>query len=405
MTSKYNYDQLLSSEVKSLKPSAIRHFFDLANRMKGEIISLSIGEPDFVTPWLLREAGILAIEDGYTHYSPNRGFHDLLEELAQYLAERFEAPYRPEDELLLTVGGSEAIDLALRALINPGDEVVIPEPAYVAYEACTHLSGAQIRHLALSADDEFRLTAEKLRTVMNENTKVVLTGFPNNPTGATMSRHDWLQVAELLDDFPNCILISDELYAELSYGECHVSPASIERLRNRCIMIGGFSKAFAMTGWRLGYAAGPDPLISAMGKIHQYMIMSAPTLSQKVALAALRAPRNSNGEIELLVEMRDAYDARRRFILKRLSEIGLPCFEPRGAFYVFPSIAEFGLSSNQFCERLLEEKYLAVVPGSAFGPSGESYVRISYAASMAQIRTAMERLEDFVSTLRTASKS
>ncbi|MGI6298538.1 MAG: pyridoxal phosphate-dependent aminotransferase [Saccharofermentanales bacterium] len=388
-----NQEQFLSDRVNSIPPSAIRRFFDLANEMKGSVISLSIGEPDFVTPWNVRSAGIYSLEDGNTHYSPNQGFIELREAITAYLKRRFNMSYDARSEVLVTVGGSEAIDLAVRSLINPGDEVIIPEPCFVAYKACTLLAGGVPVPVSCSAENDFKLLPEALERALTPRTKLLIMGYPNNPTGAVMSRQDLERIADVLRD-RDIFVLSDELYAELTYPpQEHCSISECGDLRDRTIVINGFSKAFAMTGWRIGYAAGPAVIIAAMNKIHQYAIMSSPTTAQHAATAAL-----SNGD-EAVVEMRNEYNQRRRFVIDACRKAGLLSFEPLGAFYAFPNITATGLSSTEFCERFLKEEKVAIVPGNAFGDCGEGYVRISYAASMENIREAMLRLNRFVGRL------
>ena len=384
----------LSDHVRSLPPSAIRRFFDMANELKGQVISLSIGEPDFVTPWPVREAGIYSLELGNTHYSPNQGFMNLREAISDYMLRRFSITYAPNTDIVVTVGGSEAIDLCVRALINPGDEVIIPEPCFVAYQACVRLAGGVPVPVDCTPDDGFKLTPEKLKAALSEKTKLVMLGYPNNPTGAVLSREENQALADIILAH-DCLVLSDELYAELTYEPAqHSSIASLEGMRDRTVIIGGFSKAFAMTGWRIGYACGPAVLVTAMNKIHQYAIMSSPTTAQEAAVEAL-----SRSE-EYIAPMREEYNRRRRFVVHACREAGLACFEPFGAFYVFPDIRITGLDSNAFCEQFLQEEKVAIVPGSAFGASGEGYVRISYAASMDSIREAMVRLKRFVARRR-----
>lgn len=379
----------LSQYVRSVPASGIRKFFDLANEMKGQVISLSIGEPDFVTPWSVREAGIYSLELGSTHYSPNQGFIRLREAICRYMDQRFSLPYQPENEIVVTVGGSEAIDLCVRALINPGDEVVIPEPCFVAYQACVSLSGGIPVSVSCTAENAFKVTAEQLEQAITPKTKLVMLGYPNNPTGAVLEREDVAALAEVLVRH-DCLVLSDELYAELTYAPAkHVSIAGMPGMRERSVVIGGFSKAFAMTGWRIGYACGPSVLIGAMNKIHQYAIMCSPTTAQAAAEEAI------NNAEELISPMRDEYNLRRRYVVNACRDAGLACFEPLGAFYVFPDIRSTGLDSSTFCEQFLKTEKVAIVPGHAFGASGEGHVRISYAASMENIREAMIRLKHF----------
>lgn len=383
-----NYDELLSPAAKEMRPSGIRKFFDLAADMP-HCISLGVGEPDFKTPWSVRDAGIRSLEQGRTKYTANAGLKELRAEICNYLARRFDLSYEAQN-VLVTVGGSEAIDLAIRALVKPGDEVIIPEPCFVCYEPITQLVGGVPVHIATRAEDEFRLTAEQLRAAITPRTKLLIFPYPNNPTGAVMSAADMQAIAEVLRD-TNIMVLSDEIYSELTYGlDRHVSFASLPGMAERTIVVNGFSKSYAMTGWRLGYAVGPVPVIKVMTKIHQSCIMSAPTTSQYAAITALR---QCDDQIEM---MRDEYNRRRRYVVKSLNDMGLTCFEPRGAFYVFPSIQISGLSSEEFCERLLKEKEVAIIPGSAFGACGDGYARISYAYSVDHLQTAMHRIRAFL---------
>ena len=383
-----NYDELLAPAAKAMRPSGIRKFFDLAADMP-HCISLGVGEPDFKTPWSVRDAGIRSLELGRTKYTANAGLKDLRKEICTYLQRRFELHYQ-EENVLVTVGGSEAIDLAIRALVQPGDEVVIPEPCFVCYEPITQLTGGVPVHIATRAEDQFRLTAEQLRAAITPKTKLLIFPYPNNPTGAVMSAAEVEEIAAVLRE-TNVLVLSDEIYSELTYGlDRHVSIASLPGMAERTIVVNGFSKSYAMTGWRLGYAVGPAPLIKVMTKIHQSCIMSAPTTSQYAAITALR---QCDDQIEM---MRDEYNRRRRYVVKALNEMGLTCFEPRGAFYVFPSIQISGLTSSEFCEQLLREKEVAIIPGSAFGASGEGYARISYAYSVDHLQTAMKRIREFL---------
>ncbi len=385
-----NLDNFLSERVKSVPPSAIRRFFDMANELKGQVISLSIGEPDFVTPWGIREAGIYSLEQGNTHYSPNQGYIELREAISRYLKKRFKLHYSPKSQIIVTVGGSEAIDIAVRSVINPGDEVIIPEPCFVAYKSCVLLAGGIPVTLATRAEDNFVLLPEQVKAAITPKTKLLMLGYPNNPTGAVMSREQLQAIVDVIRDEP-ILVLSDELYAELSYEPAtHCSIAELDGMIDRTILIGGFSKAFAMTGWRIGYVCGPEVLISSMNKIHQYIIMSSPTTAQDAAIEALN---HSHDHVE---PMRQEYNRRRRFIVHACNEMGLSCFEPLGAFYAFPNISSTGLLSNEFCERFLQEEKVAIVPGTAFGECGEGFVRISYASSMENIREAMVRLKRFV---------
>jgi len=395
-----NHSAFLSEQVNAIPPSAIRRFFDLANEMKGEVISLSIGEPDFVTPWSIREAGIYSLEQGYTHYSPNQGYMELREAISEYMIRRYSLTYSPSSDILITVGGSEAIDLAARALINPGDEVIIVEPCFVAYKATVVLAHGVPVIVPTTAENNFKLIADDLEAAITDKTKLVMIGYPNNPTGATMTREELSSVAAVLERHPNVIILSDELYSELTYGEEeHCSIASFPELFDRTIVVNGFSKAYAMTGWRIGYACGPAEFIGAMNKIHQYCIMSSPSTAQYAAIEAAR-----NGDKDIL-EMRAEYNRRRRVIVNGCRQAGLSCFEPFGAFYAFPGIHALGIDSNTFCERFLCEKKVAIVPGKAFGNCGEGYVRISYAAALEDIKEAMVRMKDFVQDLINEGKT
>ena len=383
-----NYDSILAPAAKEMRPSGIRRFFDMAAEMP-HCISLGVGEPDFKTPWAVRDAGIRSLEQGRTKYTANAGLMQLRQEICRYLSRRFELDYQP-NEVVVTVGGSEAIDLCIRALVQPGDEVIIPEPCFVCYEPITQLTGGVPVHIATKAEDDFRLTADQLRAAITPKTKLLVLPFPNNPTGGVMSAADLEAIAEVLRG-TDIMVLSDEIYSELTYGlDRHVSIASLPGMRERTIVVNGFSKSYAMTGWRLGYAVGPQPIIKVMTKIHQSCIMSAPTTSQYAAITALR---QCDDAIET---MRDEYNRRRRYVVKALNEMGLTCFEPRGAFYVFPSIQISVLSSEEFCERLLHEKEIAIVPGNAFGSSGEGFARISYAYSVEHLETAMRRIRAFL---------
>ena len=383
-----NYDELLAPAAKAMRPSGIRKFFDLAADMP-HCISLGVGEPDFKTPWSVRDAGIRSLELGRTKYTANSGLKELRGEICNYLQRRFDLHYK-EENILVTVGGSEAIDLTIRAVVQPGDEVIIPEPCFVCYEPITQLTGGVPVHIATRAEDQFRLTADQLRAAITPRTKLLIFPYPNNPTGAVMSAAEMEEIAAVLRE-TNVLVLSDEIYSELTYGlDRHVSIASLPGMAERTIVVNGFSKSYAMTGWRLGYAACPAPLVKVMTKIHQSCIMSAPTTSQYAAITALR---QCDDQIEM---MRDEYNRRRRYVVKALNEMGLTCFEPRGAFYVFPSIQISGLTSSEFCEQLLREKEVAIIPGSAFGASGEGYARISYAYSVDHLQTAMKRIREFL---------
>lgn len=382
----------LSEVVQNIKPSGIRKFFDIVSEMK-DAISLGVGEPDFDTPWHIRDEGIFALEKGKTFYTSNSGLKELREEICNYLKRKQNISYNPVSEVIVTVGGSEAIDIGLRALVNPGDEVIIPQPSYVSYEPCAVLAGAKPVIINLKAENEFRLTPEGLKSAITDKTKVLILPYPNNPTGAIMERKDLEEIAKIIID-NDIYVMSDEIYAELTYKGEHVSIASLDGMKERTILINGFSKAYAMTGWRLGYACAPEEIIKQMTKIHQFAIMCAPTTSQYAAVEALK---NGDDDVE---SMRQAYNQRRRFLLNAFREMGLECFEPYGAFYVFPCIKEFGMTSEEFATRFLEEERVAAIPGNAFGESGEGFLRISYAYSLDNLKIAMERLKRFVEKLR-----
>ena len=383
----------LSDRTVALKPSGIRKFFDVVNEMP-DAISLGVGEPDFDTPWHIRDVGIYSLEKGRTFYTSNSGLMELRSEICRYLKRKYDLSYNPKNEVLITVGGSEAIDIALRAMINPGEEVIIPQPSYVSYEPCAILANANPVIINLKNENEFRLTAAELEEAITDKTKVVIMPFPNNPTGAIMERKDLEAVAEVIIKH-DLYVISDEIYAELTYSDSgHVSIASIPGMLERTIVINGFSKSYAMTGWRLGFACGPKKIIEQLTKIHQFAIMCAPTTSQYAAIEALR-----HGDDDVK-EMCEAYNQRRRYLLHTFKQMGLPCFEPFGAFYVFPCIKEFGMSSDEFALRLLEEEKVAVVPGTAFGDSGEGFLRISYAYSIESLKEAIGRIESFIGRLR-----
>lgn len=385
-------EDMILERVKKMPPSGIRKYFDMVHEMEG-VISLGVGEPDFVTPWNIREAGIYSLEKGHTHYSSNAGFLELRDEVSRYLHRRFELSYHPEDEILVTVGGSEGIDLALRALVGPGDEVIIPEPSFVAYQGCTTFTGATPKVIELKAENEFKLTKEELLAAITPKTKVLIMPFPNNPTGAIMTKEELQDIVDVIKD-RNIVIISDEIYAELTYETKHVSIASFEEVKDQTLLINGFSKAYAMTGWRLGYACGPKTLIQAMKKIHQYAIMCSPTTSQ---YAAIEAMRNGDASVEMMVK---EYNRRRRVLVDGFRKLGLDCFEPLGAFYVFPCIKSTGLSSDEFCEQLLLSEKVLAVPGNAFGACGEGYIRACYAASYEDIKEALVRIERFLTQLK-----
>ncbi|WIV11431.1 aminotransferase class I/II-fold pyridoxal phosphate-dependent enzyme [Proteiniborus sp. MB09-C3] len=383
-------ENMILDNIKNMPPSGIRKYFDMINEMK-DVISLGVGEPDFVTPWNIREAGVYSLEEGHTHYSSNAGFIELRVEISKYLNRRFNLLYNPDNEIIVTVGGSEGIDIALRALVGPGDEVIIPEPSFVAYKGCTTFTGATPKVLELREENEFKLTPEMLEKAITPKTKVVIIPFPNNPTGAIMTRQELSEIVEVLKD-KELIVISDEIYAELSYSGEHASIASFPEMKDKTIVINGFSKAFAMTGWRLGYVCGHHILVEAMKKIHQYAIMCSPTVSQYAAIEALK-----NGEHGVR-EMVKEYNRRRRVLVNGFRKMGLDCFEPLGAFYVFPSIKPTGMNSDEFCEKLLMTEKVLTVPGNAFGDCGEGFIRACYASSMDNIVEALKRIERFVDT-------
>ena len=387
-----DYDKYLNDHIKTVKPSGIRKFFDIANEMDAEM-SLSIGEPDFQTPWHIRDEGIKSLEKGKTWYSPNRGFMELRQEIANYYERRFGIPYDYKNQTLVTVGGSEAIDLAFRTLVQQGDEVIIPEPSFVCYEPLAVMAGGTPVIIRTKNEDNFRLKAKDLEAAITPKSKLLVLPFPNNPTGAIMEREDLEEIAEVVLKH-DLLVLSDEIYSELTYGgKSHVSIASLDNMYERTIVINGFSKSYAMTGWRLGYARGPAPIIAQMTKLHQHGIMSAPTTAQYAAIEALR-----NGDRDVC-KMRDEYDMRRRLVVDGFNEMGLSCFEPLGAFYVFPCIKSTGLTSEEFCTRLIMDKHVAVVPGTAFGESGEGFVRVSYSYSLKHLKIALERIKEFLGEL------
>ena len=388
---KFDANKCLPAKITEIKPSGIRKFFDLLNEMK-DVVGLTVGQPDFDTPWHIRNAGIRSLEEGHTYYTSNNGIMEMREEIAAYQKRRFGLEYDPAGEIIVTVGGSEAIDLAMRALLEPGDEVIIPQPCFVCYEPLARLAGATPVIIDLSADNGFKLTAEQLKSAITEKTKMLVLAFPNNPTGSVLRKADLEEIAEVLID-TNIVVLSDEIYAELTYGEKHVSIASIDGMRERTIVANGFSKAYAMTGWRMGYTLAPSYFTMQMAKIHQYGIMSAPTTSQYASIEALR---NGDKDIEY---MKNEYCARRRLIVSELNRIGIETFMPDGAFYVFADLRKFGIDDEKFCERLLYEHKCAIVPGSAFGESGRGFARLSYAYSPAHIRKAIKRIEEFIKTL------
>lgn len=384
----------LAEKVVDIKPSGIRKFFDIVNEMD-DVISLSVGEPDFDTPWHIRDEGIYSLEKGRTFYTSNAGLKELKEEICKYLKRKQGVEYNPNNEVFLTVGGSEGIDAAMRAMLNPGEEVLIPQPSFVSYEPCAILAGGVPVIIELKAENEFRLTAAALEAAITDKTKILVLPFPNNPTGAIMERRDLEEIAEVIIRH-DIFVMSDEIYAELTYKDKHTSIVEIPGMKERTILINGFSKAYAMTGWRLGYACGPKEIIAQMLKIHQFAIMCAPTTSQYAAVEALR-----NGDDDV-AEMREAYNQRRRYLMNAFREMGLECFEPFGAFYVFPCIREFGLTSDEFATRFLKEEKVAVVPGTAFGDCGEGFLRISYASSLENLKISMGRLAEFIERLRKA---
>ena len=378
----------LSDIIVDIPPSGIRKFFDVVSEMKGAI-SLGVGEPDFDTPWHVREEGIYSLEKGRTFYTSNAGLKELKQEIGKYLKRRMHIDYDYNTEILVTVGGSEAIDIALRAMLNPGEEVLIPQPSYVSYVPCAVLAGGKPVIIELEEKDQFKLTKEKLLEKITPNTKVLILPFPNNPTGAIMEREDLEEIAKVIEE-KDIFVISDELYAELTYKGEHVSIAAIPGMRERTVLINGFSKAYAMTGWRIGYAAAPEIILTQMLKIHQFAIMCAPTTSQYAAVEALK-----NGD-EDIARMKKAYNERRKYLMRAFAELGMDCFEPYGAFYIFPCIKRFGMSSDEFANRLLQEEKIAIVPGTAFGDSGEGYLRVSYAYSLEDLQKAISRIRRFV---------
>lgn len=385
----------LSQKVMSIQPSGIRKFFDIASEME-DVVSLGVGEPDFDTPWHIRDEGIYSLEKGRTFYTSNSGLKPLREEISRYLNRRYHLNYDPLHEILVTVGGSEGIDIALRAMLDPGDEVLIPQPCYVSYLPCVTLADGIPVTIELKEENEFRLTKEELLEKITDKTKILVLPFPNNPTGAVMRREDLEAIAEVIIEH-DLYVLSDEIYSELTYQGDHVSIASLPGMRERTLTINGFSKSYAMTGWRLGYICGPQEIVAQMTKIHQFAIMCAPTTSQYAAVEALR-----NGDADV-AKMRESYNQRRRFLMHAFEEMGLKCFEPFGAFYVFPCIKEFGLTSDEFAMRLLEEEHVAVVPGTAFGDCGEGFLRISYAYSIDDLKIALKRLERFIQRLKKQS--
>ena len=381
----------LSETIVQIEPSGIRKFFDIVSEMK-DAISLGVGEPDFDTPWHIREEGIYSLEKGRTFYTSNAGLKELKQEICRYLYRRFDVSYNPDSEVMVKVGGSEAIDIALRAMCDPGDEVLIPQPSYVSYVPCTMLAGGKPVVIELEEKDNFKLTPEKLLAKITDKTKILVMPFPNNPTGAIMTKEDLAPIVDIIIE-KDLFVISDEIYSELTYGTDHVTIAAFPGMKDRTILINGFSKSYAMTGWRLGYAAAPHRILEQMLKIHQFAIMCAPTTSQYAAVSALR---DGDNDVQM---MREAYDQRRRFVLHAFKEMGLDCFEPEGAFYAFPSIKRFGMTSDEFATRFLREEKVAVVPGTAFGASGEGFLRVSYAYSLKNLKEALGRMANFVKRL------
>ncbi len=386
-----DYDKLISEKCRKLKPSGIRKFFDIATTIDG-VISLGVGEPDFPTPWVIRKAAISTLEKGKTIYTANAGLSELRKSICNYISKKTDVKYDPDHELLVTVGGSEAIDLGIRALVNPGDEILIVEPSFVCYDPIVSLTGGVPVIIETTEENNFKLTAKALKEKITDKTKMLILPFPNNPTGAIMERSDLEEIAAVLKD-TNILILSDEIYSELTYGVKHTSIIQIEGMKERTLLVNGFSKAFAMTGWRLGYIAGPEPIVKQMLKIHQYAIMCSPTVSQYAAIEALNSCSNE------VTKMVNEYDIRRRWLVNAFNEIGLTCFEPLGAFYVFPCIKSTGLSSEQFCEKLLFEHKVAVVPGDAFGACGEGYIRVSYAYSLKHLMEAVSRIKEFLAAL------
>lgn len=385
-----NYANILSRTLTDIKPSGIRKFFDMLSDMK-DVTALTVGQPDFVTPWHIREAAIESLEQGKTYYTSNAGIPELRSELSLYLKRRFDLNYTP-DEVFVTVGGSEAIDIAIRSVVNPGDEVIVPTPSFVCYEPIARMAGAKVVILETRAEDGFRIDPERLKSLITAKTKLLVLPYPNNPTGAIMTKEELSEIAEVLQN-TEILVLSDEIYAELTYGESHISIASLPDMWERTVIVSGFSKAYAMTGWRMGYIAAPRELLKEMLKLHQYAIMCAPTASQ---FAAIEALKNGDKDIEY---MKTEYNRRRNFIYEGLKSVGLDVIMPKGAFYIFPKVAAFGLSSEQFCERLLYEEKCAIVPGTAFGDSGEGFARISYAYSVKHITEALEKIEKFLKKL------
>lgn len=387
-----DYGKMLSKTVCGIKPSGIRKFFDMLSEME-DVISLTVGQPDFITPWHIRESAIESLEKGKTYYTSNAGMNDLRTEVTKYLKRRFNLEYNAKDEVVITVGGSEAIDIAMRTILEPGDEVILPIPSFVCYEPIAEMIGAKVVHIETKLENKFKVTPEELKAAITPKTKMLILPFPNNPTGAILTRDELEALAEILRETNICVL-SDEIYAELTYGKRHVSIAELDGMRERTVIASGFSKAYAMTGWRLGYICAPKEIATQMLKVHQYAIMCAPTMSQ---FAAIEALKNGDEDVEM---MRAEYNRRRVFILEGLRKIGIECFEPEGAFYIYPNIAPFGLTSEEFCERLLYEQKCAIVPGTAFGANGDGFARISYAYSVKHLSEALTKIEAFVKSLK-----
>ena len=387
-----DYDKIVAKAARDMKPSGIRKFFDIAQTLEG-VISLGVGEPDFKTPWRIRQAAIKTLEKGKTTYTGNRGLSELLSEISKYFEDTINITYDPEKEIIVTVGGSEAIDAAIRAVVEPGDEVLIVEPSFVCYSPIVSLSGGIAVPIATKVENSFKLTAQELKEKITDKTKMLILPFPNNPTGAVMRKNELEEIAEVLKD-TNIVVVSDEIYSELTYGEKHYSIAQCEGMRERTIVINGFSKSFAMTGWRLGFLAGPSEIVQHIFKIHQYAILCSPTTSQYAAIEALR---NCHDDVQKMV---DEYNMRRRFVVDGFNKLGLECFSPEGAFYVFPSIKSTGLSSKDFCEKLVYSKKVAVVPGDAFGESGEGFIRVSYAYFLSQLKEALTRIGEFLEEIK-----
>ncbi len=387
-----DYSRVLSSHVQNIQPSGIRKFFDMLEEMK-DVVALTVGQPDFQTPWHIRAVGIESLEKGKTYYTSNRGTLELRKEISAYLNRRFSLSYDASSEIIVTVGGSEAIDLGFRALVNPGDEVIIPEPCFVCYAPLVEMAGGVPVLVQTLEKDEFKLTAQQVKDAMTDKTKLLVLPFPNNPTGAIMERGDLEAIADVLRD-TDVMVMSDEIYAELTYGTRHVSIASIPDMWERTVLVSGFSKAYAMTGWRLGYLCAPAPIAEQVFKIHQYAIMCAPTTAQ---LAAIEAMQNGDDDVAMMTA---EYDARRKYLVHRLRKMGIPCFEPKGAFYVYPNIGGFGMTSEEFCEKLLYDYRVAIVPGTAFGKGGEGFARISYAYSLKHLDTALSRMEKMIQDLK-----